>query len=93
MVDFSRHVEETLAHLVEMAKQPGWKSKAWQAARDLAAMDPMYAQLPDRLVDAMECESTSPSEPFPASTSASSGVSELPASDASAKPRRGRSGG
>ena len=46
-MNFETHVADTLAHLIRMAREPGWKGHAWHRAQALAKECPeLYADLP-----------------------------------------------
>lgn len=48
------HVEEQFQWLLTMARTPGFKGQSWHRAQELAAADPMYADFPKRLKEAMQ---------------------------------------
>ena len=75
-MDFAAHVEEQFAWLLTMAKTPGWEHQAWHRAKELEALDPMYAGFKDRIKAEMGwSKSSSPSEPAEDRTTGSTGPS------------------
>ena len=57
------YLSQVLAHLVWMARMPGAKAHAWHRAQELAASDPLFAELPAKLTEAMrDSGSTSPGQ-------------------------------
>lgn len=52
------HFNQALGHLIEMAKQPGWKAHAWHRAQELDA-DPsgLFHGMAEALTLAMKSES------------------------------------
>jgi hypothetical protein len=53
-VDWQASKAKTLAHLVTLASDPGWKDHAWFRAKELAREHPsLYGDVPDLLTAAM----------------------------------------
>lgn len=61
------HIEEQFQWLLTMAKTPGFKGQAWHRAQELAASDPMYADFPGRLKEAMQSATPASSNSTPSS--------------------------
>ena len=53
-MEYAAHIEETFQHLLDMARNPGFKDHAWFRAKELAKECPeLYGEMPRRLTEAM----------------------------------------
>jgi hypothetical protein len=86
-MNFEQHVADQLAHLIRMAKEPGWKAWAWHRAKAMARDCPeLYAGLPAALTAAMRSASSFPALLLEKAVPASAALEALPGSIHPKKP-------